>query len=389
MKTSLKVTVTTALAMALVYPLNMALAQGFSFNAAALKSTRSTASKTRNAKAPTRPAPSKSRVPGKTFSKPIAKPAPSRRPNSKVTGPTFQPIRFKLPEKNPRITLPTPNRSVPKPLAGGKKPPFNLTPPIKRPIKLPGFEQRPDPRTPNVDPRLIEELNRIGRSRRPLVDPERLREIGDALGNRHGNANSEGNPPAAEERAPDVEQDLQPGEENLVPPQENGRQNAHCNHGCHGHCNHRGPSFGLDFPRWGFGYGPGGIYIRGGGRRYVERPGTVVVVEDSGVVEENSAVEIREVNDLPEVYVATTIALSSKLPLGNEMGQVILDIQGISLPTELRAWTNESATCTLPMMGLDQPKEARLIMITAQGEVAHSISVLLMPAKAPAENPLD
>ena len=375
MKTPFKVTVTTALAMALICPVNMALAQGFSFPAAGLKSTRSTASKTRNAKVPARPAPSKSRVPAKTFtkpsktftkpSKPISKPAPVR--NTRLPSRSYQPIKFPIktipPEKKSWVTPPAPKRRV---------------------TDAMGNNRRPDPRVPIIDPRLVENLERIGRTRRPILDPEAVRSITEFARERNARAEEE-----ALEVAPDVERDLEPGEENLVPPAAGAPDHPACRHGCHGHCNHHGPSFGLDFPRWGFAYGPNGIYIRGGGRRYIDRPGNVVIVDGGNTVVEESGVEIREVNDLPEVYVATTIALSSKLPLGNEIGQVILDIQGISLPTELRAWTNESATCTLPMMGLDQPKEARLIMITAQGEVAHSISVLLMPAKAPAENPLD
>jgi hypothetical protein len=382
MKTPFKVTVTTALAMALICPVNMALAQGFSFPTAGLKSTRSTVSKTRNAKVPARSAPSKSRIPAKTFtkpsntfakpsktftkpSKPISKPAPVR--NTKSPSRSYQPIKFPIktipPEKKSRVTPPAPKRRVP---------------------DATGNNRRPDPRVPIIDPRLVENLERIGRTRRPVLDPETVRNITEIARERNARAEEE-----ALEVAPDVERDLEPGEENLVPPAAGAPDHPACRHGCHGHCNHHGPSFGLDFPRWGFAYGPNGIYIRGGGRRYIDRPGNVVIVDGGNTVVEESGVEIREVNDLPEVYVATTIALSSKLPLGNEIGQVILDIQGISLPTELRAWTNESATCTLPMMGLDQPKEARLIMITAQGEVAHSISVLLMPAKAPAENPLD
>ncbi|MFP6620113.1 MAG: hypothetical protein VB877_12265, partial [Pirellulaceae bacterium] len=119
------------------------------------------------------------------------------------------------------------------------------------------------------------------------------------------------------------------------------------------------------------------------------RPGNRVVVDGPATVVAKPGVEIQEVSNLPRVYVVTTITLSSKMPLGNDAGQVILDIQGISLPTELRAWTSESVTCTLPMMELDQPKEARLIMVTAKGEVAHSISVLLMPAKAPEVAPME
>ena len=146
MKTPLKVTVTAALAMALVYPLNMALAQGFSFNAAALKSTRSTASKTRNVKVPARPAPSKSRVPGKTFTKPsktftkpIAKPAPVRK--TRTPSRSYQPIKFPIktipPEKKSRVTLPAPKRPVPDAM---------------------GNNRRPDPRVPIIDPRLVESL---------------------------------------------------------------------------------------------------------------------------------------------------------------------------------------------------------------------------------------
>ena len=117
----------------------------------------------------------------------------------------------------------------------------------------------------------------------------------------------------------------------------------------------------------------------------VDQP--VVVEEAAPIVEENVA--IREVANLPEVHVASTLSLTSKTSLGNETGQVILDINGIALPTAVRNWTAESTTCTLPMIGLDQPKEARLVMLTADGQVAHSISVLLLPAKAPEAAPME
>jgi hypothetical protein len=368
MKTTLKLTVTTALAMALVCPLSTALAQGFSFNAAGLKSARSTASKTRPQKTTTRPTPTERRTPAKTFTKPgkiVAKPAPGR--NTKLPPTSYRPIKFPIKmipsEKKSRVNIPAPNRRVTDPL---------------------GNNRRPDPRVPIIDPRLVENLERIGRSRTPLLDPEAVRRITELARERNARAEED-----ALEAAPGIEQDLEPGEENLVPPAADAPDNAVCPRGCHGHCNHHGSSFGLDFPRWGFAYGPNGIYIRGGGRRYIDRPGNVVVVDGPDTFVEESGVEIREVNNLPRVYVATTLALSSKMPLGNDAGQVILDIQGISLPTELRAWTSESVTCTLPMMGLDQPKEARLIMVTAKGEVAHSINVLLMPAKAPEVAPME
>ena len=75
--------------------------------------------------------------------------------------------------------------------------------------------------------------------------------------------------------------------------------NANCPHHCHGPCNHHGAGFGIDFPRWGFAYGPNGIFIRGGGRYYDNGPRDVVIwnfVERAAPV---VAVEIREVANLP------------------------------------------------------------------------------------------
>ena len=318
MKTTLKLTVTTALAMALVCPLHMALAQDVGGHLQ-VESTRI------------------------------------------LSGLRTPAIRTVAPVRRAPVSRSTTRRAQSR---------VN--------------NRRPDSRIPIIDPRLVENLERIGRSYNPLQDPGAVRRITELARERNAR-------PAVDalEAAPGIEQDLQPGEQNLVPPAAGAPANPACPRGCVGHCNHHGSSFGLDFPRWGFAYGPNGIYIRGGGRRYIDRPRNGVLVDRPDTVVAKPGVEIQEVNNLPRVYVATTIALSSKMPLGNDAGQVILDIQGISLPSELRAWTSESVTCTLPMMGLDQPKEARLIMVTAKGEVAHSIAVLLMPAKAPEVAPME
>ena len=145
--------------------------------------------------------------------------------------------------------------------------------------------------------------------------------------------------------------------------------------------------FGLDFPRWGFSYGPNGIYIRGGNPRDVVIVEPGVVVAEEVVPAGNADVEIRELSNLPKVHAGATVSLSSKTALGEKAGQVFLEFNGITLPPTVVAWSNESTTCTLPMMGMDGPREARLIMVTAEGVVAHTVAIQLLPPKAPEAAP--
>ncbi len=155
-----------------------------------------------------------------------------------------------------------------------------------------------------------------------------------------------------------------------------------CSHHCVGHCHHHGIHFGLDFPLWGFAYSPDGIFIRAGHRYAAGYTEEIVAVEP-----ENTAVEIRELSSLPQVHAAATVSLSSETALGQQPGQVFLDVNGIVLPTTVVTWSNESATCTLPMMGVDQSKTAQLIMVTAEGTVAHWIAIELLPPKPPQDVP--
>ena len=410
MKTTLKRTVNLALIVALLCPLNIAMAQkSFSFSGSNFKGGKTAVSKSSVKKSspsrvgskPIRYTPSNkskavSKTPSRVNFKPSARPyTPSKVPNKNLgpypigkqgTKPFPKPITRPYPKPNTKpfpkpFTMPIPNLFT-KPF------PYPITKPLPKPIDITGDKSpvNPNPRDVREERRRLEERLRRAAEERRRRDAEERRQ--DEQQGNNGGAN---NGAPEDNGAP---QDN--GGANNGAPQDNGGNagNANCPHHCHGHCNHNGLGFGLDFPRWGFSYGPNGIFIRGGGRFYdTVRPGVVivdqpVVVEEAApIVEEDVA--IREVANLPEVYVASTISLASKTSLGNETGQVILDINGVALPTAVRNWTAESTTCTLPMIGLDQPKEARLVMLTADGQVAHSISVLLLPAKAPEVAPME
>ena len=365
MKTTIKRTVNLALIVALLSPLNMAMAQkSYSFKGSSFKSGKTAVSKT---------SPKKS-LPSRVGSKPIR-----YNPSKGVT---------KVP---PRLDRKTPVRPyLPSKLPGKKVSPLKPYPivkpfptPITKPLPRPIIKPYPFPidlsgeNTPvDRDLRAVRDAREERRQQEERRDRDERRER-----DRQGEA--------------EAEQGENGDADNGVPEEDGGNEgNANCPHHCHGPCNHHGGGFGLDFPRWGFSYGPNGIFIRGGGRYYNNGPRDVVIVDQpvvveraAPIVEEN--VEIREVANLPEVHVASTISLSSKTSLGDKTGQVILDINGIALPTAVRSWTTASTTCTLPMIGLDKPKEARLVMLTADGQVAHSISVLLLPAKAPEVAPME
>ena len=392
MKTSLQNTLCMALAIAFICPLSMAMADKKpSFTGSRYKVTKPTSNKGRVYKTPVRSSSKTSPTIRGKDGKPLRYSPPTFGRSGSKPGSVF------VPKPGSGSSAKKPARNfLPREL-NRKKPYLPKTPGIRNPIKpiiLPVVPLQPKPNSGiKLFPKIpaVDYGNGVNINRNPIrTDDVRLSPFVPAevpLGPIHPleaidpddgiiNPGNDDNNPADDDNNPD-----------------NGN-NGNCPD-CAGDCHHHhGPSFGLDFPRWGFSYGPNGMFIRGGGQYYNNGPRDVVIVEqpvvinDAGaVVEEN--VGIREVANLPEVYVASTIALTSKTPLGEEAGQVILDVNGISLPTAVRGWTNESTTCTLPMIGLDKPKEARLVMLTAKGEVAHSISVLLMPAKAPEVAPME
>ena len=124
---------------------------------------------------------------------------------------------------------------------------------------------------------------------------------------------------------------------------------------------------------------PGFTFFFGGGTNYVQE---ILFVE--GVVGIEEVGQIREVASLPEVHADSTYNLSAT-NLGTEPGHVVIQVNELYLNTTLDKWSNDSATVTLPLVGMAKPQRAALLMLNAEGQVVESIDVMFLPAKEDSE----
>jgi hypothetical protein len=65
--------------------------------------------------------------------------------------------------------------------------------------------------------------------------------------------------------------------------------------------------------------------------------------------------------------------------LGDAAGQVMVQVDKISFPAQVDAWGGGSLTTTLPMLDLSAPTRAQLWLIRADGQVANSMTIELVP----------
>jgi len=85
---------------------------------------------------------------------------------------------------------------------------------------------------------------------------------------------------------------------------------------------------------------------------------------------------------LMQIPVGSTITLQGE-DLGEFAGQLVVQIDKISLPAQLNDWQVDSVNATLPMLGLAGPTKAQLWMVKADGAVASNMAVELIPAQPP------
>ncbi len=114
-------------------------------------------------------------------------------------------------------------------------------------------------------------------------------------------------------------------------------------------------------------------------------PQTIVVTQPVTTVvaagEVAPAVAVEPVAEkLMQIPVGSTVSLAGK-DLGDAAGQVVVQIDKISLPAQLNEWKADSVNVTLPMLGLAGPTKAQLWMVKADGAVAANMAVELIPAK--------
>ncbi len=112
------------------------------------------------------------------------------------------------------------------------------------------------------------------------------------------------------------------------------------------------------------------------------------VVTETVVVEAAApAVVVTEVaseEKLMQVPVGATLLLSEK-SLGEKQGQVVLQVDTLSVPAQVNEWKAEQVNVTLPMFGLSAPTKAQIWLLRADGQVANKLAVELIPAKPTAE----
>ena len=67
--------------------------------------------------------------------------------------------------------------------------------------------------------------------------------------------------------------------------------------------------------------------------------------------------------------------------LGEEPGQVVLQLEQVALPVMVREWKAGKVTGTLPQFGLAGPTKAALFLVRADGQVANAVPIELLPAQ--------
>jgi hypothetical protein len=85
---------------------------------------------------------------------------------------------------------------------------------------------------------------------------------------------------------------------------------------------------------------------------------------------------------LMQVPAGATLTLQA-LDLGTTAGQVVLQFNQMAMPAMVNEWKNDAVTATLPPMGLASPVKGEITIVKADGKVASSIKVEVIPAQPP------
>ena len=82
---------------------------------------------------------------------------------------------------------------------------------------------------------------------------------------------------------------------------------------------------------------------------------------------------------LPQVPVGSTLTLNAA-NLGPAKGQTLLLVDKLTLGVQIDEWTGDHATVTLPMLGINGPTKAEIVLVKADGYAASKVKVELIPA---------
>jgi hypothetical protein len=110
-----------------------------------------------------------------------------------------------------------------------------------------------------------------------------------------------------------------------------------------------------------------------------------VAVPADGAVAEGVAPASAEAplaeGELVQVNMGATVTLQEPT-LDAAQGQVLLQIDKVMLPTLVSEWKEGEVTFTLPGLGLTSPTKGQIWLVKADGKVANSLAVELLPAPA-------
>ena len=98
------------------------------------------------------------------------------------------------------------------------------------------------------------------------------------------------------------------------------------------------------------------------------------VVTTVGVVEEQ----------ILQIPVGSTVTLGSA-GLGDMSGQVVAQMDKIAFPAKVNEWKTDSVNATLPLVGLSSSVRGEILLIKADGSLAHSVKVEFLPAPQPTD----
>jgi hypothetical protein len=84
---------------------------------------------------------------------------------------------------------------------------------------------------------------------------------------------------------------------------------------------------------------------------------------------------------LQQVRLGSTIDMPFE-NLGKDQGGVMLKVGDLALGCLVNDWKNDKVQTTLPIVGLIGPKTAELVVVMADGKIAASIPVELLPAES-------
>jgi hypothetical protein len=91
---------------------------------------------------------------------------------------------------------------------------------------------------------------------------------------------------------------------------------------------------------------------------------------------------------LPQVPVGATITLAGK-DLGETAGQVLVNVNQVVMTAEVVKWESAAATVSMPRIGLAASTKAQLQLLLADGKLANSVEIELIPAEATADTKTD